>query len=120
MNSDLPFVTFAPFCGITSEDSMKWNVLLSVALFLLAAQQSRGPGCPMISISQLESASTGQTRIYKAYVQNGNPLVTPKFNWTVYEGKITSGQGTSEVSVETDGNKSFTVTVEVTGYAANC
>jgi hypothetical protein len=99
---------------------MKCSVLLSVALFLLPAQESRGPDCPVISVSQLESASTGQTRIYKAYVQNGDPLVTPKFNWTVYEGKITSGQGTSEVSVETDGNKSFTVTVEVTGYAANC
>lgn len=99
---------------------MKSSVLLSVALFLLAAQESRGPDCPVISVSQLESASTGQTRIYKAYVKNGDPLVTPKFNWTVYEGKITSGQGTSEVSVETEGNKSFTVTVEVTGYAANC
>ena len=99
---------------------MKWNILLSVALFLLATQQNRGPGCPLISVSPVEPASTGQTHIYKAYVENGDPLVTPKFNWTVWEGKITSGQGTSEVSVETDGSKSFTVTVEVTGYAANC
>ena len=99
---------------------MKRNILLAVALFLLATQQNRGPGCPVISVSQVEPASTGQTRIYKVYVQNGDPLVTPKFNWTVWEGKITSGQGTSEVSVETDGNNSFTVTVEVMGYAANC
>ena len=105
---------------------MKLRILFSVALILLAysyqntlAQESRGPGCPIINVSQVEP-STGQTRIYKANVQNRDPLVTPKFNWTVWEGRITSGQGTSEVSVETEGNHSFTVTVEVMGYPANC
>ena len=99
---------------------MKRNILLTVALFVLATQQSRGPGCPIISVYPVDSASTGQTNIYKAYVQGGDPLVTPKFNWTVWDGKITGGQGTAEVSVEPDLSKSFTVTVEVTGYAANC
>ena len=98
---------------------MKRNILLTIALFLLATQESRGPGCPVISVSQLDLASTGQTRRYKAYVQGGDTIVTPKFNWTVWEGKITSGQGTSEVSVETEGN-SITVTVDVMGYASNC
>jgi len=99
---------------------MKLHIFFGVALFLLTAQESRGPGCPVISISQLDPASTDQTRIYKAYVQNGDASVTPKFNWTVWGGKITNGQGTAEISVEADGDKSITVTVEVTGYAANC
>lgn len=99
---------------------MKRNALLTIALFLLSTQESRGPGCPVISVSQLEPASMSQRRIYKANVQGGDAIVTPKYNWTVWEGKITSGQGTSEVSVETEGDNSITVTVEVMGYAANC
>jgi|ERR1044072_2796915 hypothetical protein len=81
---------------------MKRDIFLTVALFLLTAQESRGPGCPVISVSQVDSASTDQTSIYKAYVQGGDALVTPKFNWTVWDGKITSGQGAAEVSVEPD------------------
>jgi hypothetical protein len=100
---------------------------LYIALILLAyshqsaiAQESRGRDCPVIHISHTEPASTGSPLIYNVYIKNGDALVTPKFNWTVWEGKITSGQGTSEVSVETEGNKSITVTVEVMGYPANC
>jgi hypothetical protein len=105
---------------------MKLQLCFSVAILLAysyqaaLAQERRGPGCPLISVSQLEPASTGQTHIYKASIQNGDPSVTPKFNWTVLDRKITSGQGTSEVSVAVEGNNSFTVSVEVTGYAANC
>lgn len=92
-----------------------------MAFFLLAlVQESRGRVCPIVSVSQVEPTSTGQTRRYKANVQNGDPSVTPKFKWTISDGKITSGQGTEEVLVDAEGNNSITVTVEVTGYAANC
>lgn len=99
---------------------MRLHIVFSMVLFLIAAQESRGPGCPLISVSQLESASTSSTLTYKANVQNGDPSVTPRFNWTVWDGKITRGQGTAEVLVEPDRSQSFTVTVEVTGYAPNC
>lgn len=105
---------------------MKLLMFFSIALILAysyqsaSAQGSRGPGCPVISVSQLDLASRGSTHTYKAYVQNGDPSVTPKFKWTVSDGKITRGQGTAEVSVEVAGNDSSTVTVEVTGYEANC
>ena len=106
---------------------MKLHIFFSVAVILLAyssqgafAQESRGQICPVISVSRSDTASTGPTLLYKANVQNGNPSVTPTFNWTVSGGKITAGQGTSEVSVDSEGNNSITVTVEVSGYAANC
>jgi len=57
---------------------------------------------------------------YRANIQSGDPLVTPTFKWTVSVGKIIGGQGTSEVSIDREGNNSITVTVEVIGYAANC
>jgi|KBSSwiStaDraftv2_1062776.scaffolds.fasta_scaffold37648_4 hypothetical protein len=104
---------------------MKLHRIFSLAVILLAysyqgasAQESRGPACPVISVSQIGSASTGSTIIYKVTIQNGDPLVTPKFNWTVSAGKITGGQDTAQVSVE--GNDTITVTVEVIGFAANC
>ena len=106
---------------------MKLQMFFSVVVILLAyshqnalAQESRSGGCPVISVSQLEADSTGPKLIYKANVQGGDSLVTPKFNWTVSPGKITGGQGTSKVSVDAEGNNSITVTVEVIGYAANC
>lgn len=106
---------------------MKLHMFFSVVLILLAyshqnalAQESRGGSCPMISVSYVEATSAGPRLIYKANIQGGDSLVTPKFTWTVSAGKITGGQDTSEVSVDAEDNSSITVTVEVTGYAANC
>jgi hypothetical protein len=44
------------------------------------------------------------------------------FKWTVSGGKITSGQGTPSISVDTRGleGKSFTATVEVGGFSEGC
>jgi hypothetical protein len=105
---------------------MKLHIFFSVALILAysyesaLAQENRGRGCPIINVSRPELASTGPTLTYKANIQSGDPMVTPTFKWTVSVGKITGGQGTSEVSVDSEGNNSITVTVEVIGYAANC
>lgn len=59
---------------------MKLSILFSVAIILLTysyqdvlAQESGGRGCPIISVSYVESAST--TRAYQANIQNGDPLV---------------------------------------------
>lgn len=106
---------------------MKLHIFFSVALILLAyshqgamAQESGGRSCPLINVSSPELASTGQTLIYKAEIQGGDPSVTPTYKWTVSAGKITGGQGTPEVSVDAEGNHSITVTVEVIGYPASC
>lgn len=105
---------------------MKLQIVFHVALLVVAfihqgasAQDSQGI-CPIINVSTVEPASTGATLIYKANIQSGDSLVTPKFTWTVSAGKITSGQGTSEVTVDPEGANSITVTVEVTGYASSC
>jgi hypothetical protein len=104
---------------------MKLHVFFSVALILLAyssqgalAQEGRGRECPIVSVSLVETA--GPTKIYKANIEGGDSSVIPKFNWTVLSGMITRGQGTSEVSVEANGNDSLSVTVEAIGYASNC
>ncbi len=106
---------------------MKLYIFFGVALILWAyahegalTQESGGRDCPVINVSRSESVSTGGTLTYKANIQGGDPLVSPTFIWTVSAGKITGGQGTSEVSINAEGNNSITVTVDVNGYAANC
>jgi hypothetical protein len=106
---------------------MKRNLFITVVLILAAylpqavsAQEIGGRSCPRISVSHLESSSIGQAQIYKANIEGGAASVTPTFNWTVSVGKITGGQGTSEVTVDAEGNNAITVTVEVTGYSASC
>ena len=129
MKNRLKWVDKLPIRAFFRERQGNWSnrkipinlhIFFSVAFLLLTAQQGRGPGCPVISVSQLDLASISSTRTFKASVTNGDPSVIPKFNWTVLDGKITSGQGTAEVSVEVEEGNSFTVTVEVTGYQANC
>lgn len=105
---------------------MKLRIFFSLALIAMAcskqgalAQERDGRDCPVISVSHAESTKGG-TLTYKVNIQNGDPSVTPTFNWTVAGGKITSGQGNSEVSIDAEGNNSITVTVEVMGYAGHC
>jgi hypothetical protein len=60
---------------------------------------------------------------FTANVSAGDPNVTPTFNWTVSAGTISSGQGTSSISVDTTGlpaNSTVTATVEVGGYDRSC
>jgi hypothetical protein len=56
-------------------------------------------------------------------VSGGNPNVTPTYNWTVSSGTISSGQGTSSITVDTAGlagGSSVTATVSVGGLDPSC
>src|SRR6185503_8202733 len=52
----------------------------------------------------------------------GTPTVSETYNWTVSAGQITSGQGTSSITVDTKGagGNSITATVEVGGVDPSC
>lgn len=82
-------------------------------------QESGGHSCPVIVVSCPE-LSGGNPQTYRARIQGGDPSVTPTFKWASSAGKITGGQGTPAVVVDTDGNNYMTVTVEVGGYPASC
>jgi hypothetical protein len=55
-------------------------------------------------------------------VSGGDQGVTPTFNWTVSAGTISSGQGTSTITVDTTGTggQTITATVDVGGYSREC
>lgn len=81
------------------------------------------PGCPHIVVQCPDIAVVGETITFRSLIKGGDPKVTPTFKWTVAAGTISSGQGTSQITVDTIGQvagSSVTATVEVGGYDPSC
>lgn len=104
--------------------------LVVVSLALLAGagatatnQQKATPGaCPVVKVTCPDKVDEGAPLTFTADVSGGDPNVTPTFNWTVSAGTISSGQGTSSITVDTTGigGQSVTATVDVGGYPREC
>lgn len=77
--------------------------------------------CPQISSSCPDAVDQGQPITFTATVGPGTPPAT-SYNWTVSAGTITSGQGTTSITVSTDniGGQSVTATLEVGGVDPSC
>jgi hypothetical protein len=79
--------------------------------------------CPTVSVSCPDTGTVGTPVRFTANVSGGDPGVTPTFNWTVSAGTISSGQGTSSITVDTTGvagGTTITATVDVGGYDRSC
>jgi hypothetical protein len=80
--------------------------------------------CPTVDVScPSEPVKPGTPITFTANVSGGDSNVTATYNWTVSAGTITSGQGTSSITVDTTGlpnNSSVTATVDVGGYDRSC
>jgi len=77
------------------------------------------PPCPTVSVSCPSDVDQGSAITYSAAV-NGDANVT--YNWSVSAGTITSGQGTSSITVDTAnlGGQTVTATVELGGLDPSC
>lgn len=85
--------------------------------------RSLGPNCPTIEVFGQETARAGEAIGFRGIIRGGDPNITPTFNWTVAAGTIQSGQGTSQIMVDTTGmpiNSSVTATLEVGGFDPSC
>jgi hypothetical protein len=80
------------------------------------------PSCPTVDVSCPDTVDVGQPVTFTASVTGGDAGVTPTFNWTVSAGTISSGQGTSTITVDTTGlgGQSVTATVDVGGFDRSC
>jgi PKD domain-containing protein len=82
------------------------------------------PPCPTVNVScPSEPVKAGTPITFTANVSGGDPNVTPTYNWTVSAGTISSGQGTSSITVDTanlPNNSTVTATVDVGGYDRSC
>ena len=78
--------------------------------------------CPTVDVSCPSDSNPGEPITFTASVTGGDANVTPTYNWTVSAGTISSGQGTSTITVDTTGleGTSVTATVDVGGYDRSC
>jgi hypothetical protein len=82
----------------------------------------RPPDCPTVTVTCPDSASENAPVTFSATLSGGTSSVTPSYNWTVSAGRITSGQGTSSITVDTAGLAGQTIraTLDVGGYGMPC
>jgi hypothetical protein len=80
------------------------------------------PSCPTVSVTCPDSASENAPVTFSANVSGGSTNVTPTYNWTITAGRITSGQGTTSITVDTTGLAGQTIraTLDVEGYGMPC
>jgi K319-like protein len=80
------------------------------------------PPCPTVSVSCPADVQQGSPITFNASVTGGPSDLMPTYNWSVSAGTITSGQGTSSITVDTAGigGQTVTATVELGGVAPEC
>jgi hypothetical protein len=80
------------------------------------------PPCPVVSVSCPSDVEAGQPITFTASVSGGDTGATFTYNWSVSAGTISSGQGTSTITVDTAnlGSQSVTATVSIGGADPSC
>ncbi|MBV8517926.1 MAG: hypothetical protein JO197_11050 [Acidobacteria bacterium] len=104
------------------------TLVLPLALVLCAAAiaQEAPPAaalpCPKVALTAPDEIKAGEAMKVSASLSGGDPEVTPTYNWSVSAGTVSSGQGTSTITVDTGDveQDTITVAVEVGGFAPEC
>ncbi|HEX6717193.1 MAG TPA: Ig-like domain-containing protein, partial [Pyrinomonadaceae bacterium] len=80
------------------------------------------PPCPTVSVSCPSDIEAGQPITFTASLAGETGGATPTYNWSVSAGTISSGQGTSTITVDTAGigGQSVTATVNIGGLDPSC
>lgn len=80
------------------------------------------PPCPTVAVSCPSDVAVGSPITFNASVTGGPSSLAPTYNWSVSAGTITSGQGSSSISVDTAGlgGQTVTATVEIGGAEPAC
>ena len=73
-------------------------------------------------VSCPETAESNQSVTFEAHVYGGDPTVKATYTWSVSAGKISSGQGTSTITVDVSDvtRGSVTSSVSIGGHHAAC
>jgi hypothetical protein len=80
------------------------------------------PLCPVVSVSCPSDVGPNEPITFTASVSGGESGATWTYNWSVSAGTISSGQGTSTITVDTNGlaGQSVTATVSIGGADPSC
>jgi len=80
------------------------------------------PVCPTVTISCPDSVTENAPVTFTASISGGTTNITPSYNWTISAGRITSGQGTLSITVDTTGMAGQTIRadLDVGGFGMPC
>ena len=80
------------------------------------------PPCPVVSVSCPSEGEPNQPITFTASVSGGPSGASWTYNWSVSAGTISSGQGTSTITVDTNGlgGQSVTASVNIGGADPSC
>ena len=110
-------------------DRRLFAVPVVIAVWLFAGAAAHAPAgqsqakCPTTKVVCPDSVDAGDKLTFTANVRGGDQDVTPTYNWMVSAGAISSGQGTSTITVDTKeltGGGSVTATVELGSFDRDC
>ena len=105
------------------------RLVLAITLASLAALPFGGAAaprapqcqCPKVEVSCPDSVRGGEPVTFAASIENAPAGAKLTYHWVVSAGIISSGQGTSSVTVDTTGETGMTTaTVEVGGLPESC
>ena len=80
------------------------------------------PTCPNVAIECPDKVVLGEPLTFRSAVTGGSSSVAQTYNWTVSAGRITDGQGTGTIHVDTTGlaGQAVTATLSMGGYNLDC
>jgi hypothetical protein len=87
-----------------------------------ASAQEQAASCPTVTVTCPDSVRAGEELTFTAGVSGGDADVEPTYNFSVSAGTISSGQGTSTITVDTTGTggQTITATVDIGGFSREC
>jgi hypothetical protein len=100
--------------------------LLSLCFTMAAVAQPKAApasACPQVRVTAPATGTTGESYTVTVGITGGDPQVSPTYNWTISNGYIESGQGTSSITINTEEvepSMTITATVDVGGYSPDC
>ena len=95
----------------------------SISVIVLECPPERPqPVCPSVSVSCPEAGKEGAPVTFTAELSGGTRGIPPTYNWTITAGRITSGQGTPSITVDTTGlaGQTLRATLDIGGFGMPC
>lgn len=98
-------------------------MLASLAVLFFGGAAGRARACPKAVVSCPDTTYPGGPATFTSSIENAPAGATLTYKWNVSAGTITSGQGTSTITIDTTGllgSSNLTATVEIGGLSESC
>lgn len=106
-------LAFAPLADMSAAQSPVASRAFPIAQ-TPTSQQSSSFTCPRVSVScPADDCGCGAKHTFNAEVTDAAPGQNLTYEWTVSTGKITGGESTASINVETGGSRLHSITVTV-------